>query len=161
VKLPLKVQRQYKSKKFKQTLFTDARFYEKYAEKWKIIAQRLTGLEFPVPSWELIKCMRDIFIQIQAAFEYTRHAPDCPGASPHCHSRANCRYKVPRMIITAVIFLVCLLLAVYIANNVGPYSLFLNWPFRVHFRSVVIFLCTFPFLVLSLRLCHAQFIGGR
>lgn len=68
-----------KSQKFKCTLMTKKRFYDKYSEKWKMIIWKLTG-DMPVfPSKELVDKMKHLFLACQKPFNLYRHEPCCDG----------------------------------------------------------------------------------
>lgn len=69
----------HQSKKFKKTLLTKKRFYDKYFEKWKTIKERLTGNTLKKPSDTLIKLMKQLFIACQIPFDKFKHASNCDG----------------------------------------------------------------------------------
>ena len=86
VNLPKPVQKHFQSKKFKQTLLTKKRFYDKYFEKWKSICVWLAKEETNIPSEEYTNLIRKLFEGCQLPFEIFKHQENCDG-------RFNC-YKV-------------------------------------------------------------------
>jgi len=71
--------RKMKSEKFKCTLMTKKRFYDKYSEKWKTIAWKLTGQRPVFPSKELVDKMKHLFLACQKPFSIYRHESGCDG----------------------------------------------------------------------------------
>lgn len=77
VELSDEFMRRNKSQKFKMTLMTKKRFYDKYSEKWKTIVWRLTGKQPRMPPIGLVRLLKDLFAACQRPFEQFKHAPDC------------------------------------------------------------------------------------
>jgi hypothetical protein len=67
----------HKSQKFKKTLMSTKRFYDKYSEKWKTITWKLTGVRPRFPPMELVTLIKNLFAERQRPFETYRHAADC------------------------------------------------------------------------------------
>lgn len=66
-----------RSRKFKKTLMSKKRFYDKYSEKWKTIVWRLTGKTPAVPPVQLVRLVKDLFGGCQKPFEQSKHATNC------------------------------------------------------------------------------------
>jgi len=77
IKLTDNFKLRHRSVKFKKTLMTEKRFYDKYYEKWKTILWKLTGIKPPLPSKWLVNEMTKMFIQCQEPFQEFRHADEC------------------------------------------------------------------------------------
>lgn len=77
VKLTPEFSRRNQSQKFKKTLMTNKRFYDKYSEKWKTIIWRLTGKEPQLPPTALVNLIKELFGGCQKPFENFKHAPNC------------------------------------------------------------------------------------
>lgn len=89
VKIPNDIQEKFKSRKFKKNLLTHKRFYDKYFEKWKLIASALSD-EYPnLPKPSLVSLFKRMFEACQRPFEIYRHAPDCSGIQ-NCDKYFNC-----------------------------------------------------------------------
>ncbi len=89
VNLPKCVRKQYQSKKFKQTLLTKKRFYDKYFEKWKTICCYLTGDETNIPDHAYTEYIRTLFISCQQPFELFKHKENCDGRH-NCYRTFGC-----------------------------------------------------------------------
>jgi hypothetical protein len=79
VKLPGKILKKHRSKKYKKNPLTPKRFYDKYFEKWKTIIGKITGKPQPVPDPSLVRCIKHLFVGCQVPFELYRHVPECDG----------------------------------------------------------------------------------
>lgn len=79
VEITPEMARKMKSEKFKCTLMTKKRFYDKYSEKWKTIAWKLTGQRPVFPSKELVDKMKHLFLACQKPFSMFRHEAGCDG----------------------------------------------------------------------------------
>lgn len=79
VEITPEMARKMKSEKFKCTLMTKKRFYDKYSEKWKTIAWKLTGQRPVFPSKELVDKMKHLFLACQKPFSIYRHESGCDG----------------------------------------------------------------------------------
>ena len=77
VKLTPDFKKRHQSKKFKKTLMSEKRFYDKYSEKWKTIIWRLTGKKPKLPPQKLVDLIKTLFNACQYPFELYRHAPEC------------------------------------------------------------------------------------
>lgn len=77
VNLPLSVREKYRSQKFKKTLLTKKRFYDKFYEKWKTICCYLTGEETNIPGHGYIEYIQRLFLACQIPFELYKHKPEC------------------------------------------------------------------------------------
>lgn len=73
----------HRSKKFKRQPLTQKRFYDKYAEKWKTIRWKLTGVKPLLPSHQLVNKIKDLFVAAQIPFNNFRH-------NKRCDKRAQC-----------------------------------------------------------------------
>lgn len=89
VNLPKCVSKKYKSQKFKCTLLTKKRFYDKYFEKWKTICCFLTGEETNIPDSGYTDYIRELFICCQPPFEIFKHKENCDGRL-HCYKKFGC-----------------------------------------------------------------------
>jgi hypothetical protein len=77
VRLTNEFMKRNQSKKFKKTLMTKKRFYDKYSEKWKSIIWRLTKKQPKIPPVGLVEHIKGLFAACQKPFEIHRHARDC------------------------------------------------------------------------------------
>jgi hypothetical protein len=92
VNLPLKIQKKYRSKKFKKNLLTNKRFYDKYFEKWKTIIWRLSGDVPNLPDPELVDLIKKLFSACQIPFDKFRHTEDCDGRYG-CSDYFDCQHN--------------------------------------------------------------------
>jgi|ERR1041385_7079440 hypothetical protein len=69
--------KRHQSKKFKCTLMSKKRFYDKYSEKWKQIIWKLTGRRPVMPTQPLVDKIKFLFLACQKPFDIFRHAPNC------------------------------------------------------------------------------------
>lgn len=81
VKLTEKQKLKWQSKKFKKTLMSEKRFYDKYFEKWKTISWRITQKRPELPDPLLVEKIKDLFVGCQAPFDIYRHNERCDGRS--------------------------------------------------------------------------------
>lgn len=79
IKLTEKFQKKHQSKKFKRTLLTPKRFYDKYFEKWKSIRKMILKKELKIPPDGLVQRIKQLFVACQIPFELYRHAENCDG----------------------------------------------------------------------------------
>lgn len=77
VRLTPEFMKKHQSQKFKKTLMSKKRFYDKYSEKWKTISWKLTGKRPRLPPPELVAKVKHLFAACQTPFENFRHADDC------------------------------------------------------------------------------------
>lgn len=92
VDLPKRMVKKHRSKKFRKTLFTNKRLYDKFSEKWKTIRWHLTGIKPLFPSPGLVEFMKRFFCQIQLVWEQVRHDPACNGRAG-CEKYFNCLHN--------------------------------------------------------------------
>ena len=92
IRLTPKIQKKFRSKKFKKNLLTDKRFYDKYYEKWKTIVWKITGDVPNLPERELVDLMKKLFSACQIPFEKLRHSSDCDGRY-NCSEYFDCLHN--------------------------------------------------------------------
>lgn len=77
MKIPKAIMLKHRSQKFKKTLLTRKRLYDKIFEKWKTIRWKLTGVKPVFPGHQLVERMKLLFAASQRPFEIYKHAEDC------------------------------------------------------------------------------------
>lgn len=82
----------HKSNKFKKQPLTQKRFYDKYAEKWKTIRWKLTGVKPLMPSHQLVDHIKKLFVAAQIPFNLYRHHPRCDGRT-RCEKYFKCQHN--------------------------------------------------------------------
>jgi hypothetical protein len=84
VKISPEDSERFRSNKFKKSLLTQKRFYDKYNEKWKTIIWKLTKKKPNIPSDYLVNKIKSMFVSMQVPFEMFRHEKG------KCDGRYNC-----------------------------------------------------------------------
>lgn len=82
----------HRSKKFKKQPLTQKRFYDKYAEKWKTIRWKLTGIKPLLPSPLLVDKIKGLFVAAQIPFNNLRHHPRCDKRM-QCEKYFKCQHN--------------------------------------------------------------------
>lgn len=122
IKVPIEIQQKYRSRKFKKNLLTPKRFYDKYFEKWKLIASALNN-EIPhLPDQNLVRLLKRMFVACQEPFEIYRHVNGCTRIND-CDKYFNCWHN---FINYDFVFRKLLQIADYHFNHKGCYNLFKN-----------------------------------
>lgn len=79
VNVPMKLQIKHRSQKFRRTLMSNKRFYDKHYEKWKLISWGLSKKKPPLPNPALVALFKNLFVACLISFERYRHDNDCDG----------------------------------------------------------------------------------
>ena len=94
IKLTSRFMEKHRSKKFKMTLMTNKRFYDKHFEKWKSIIWKLNGIRPNIPPVEMVELMKRMFLAMQKPFLLYQHVPECDRRYK-CHQFFKCWHNFP------------------------------------------------------------------